>query len=78
MDFTCLERVIETYDYYMISFVILIMLDATSVDEVNAWANVLQALGQVGHDNAYENQKVLREITIIVKEQLKLLASKSE
>ena len=54
------------------------MLDTTEVNEVNAWANVLQALGQDGHDNAYENQVVLREITVIVKKRLESLASKSE
>lgn len=78
MDFTYLEQVIETYDYYIISFVILIMLDSTHVNELNAWANVLQALGQGGHDCAHENQVVLRQITVIVEKRLKSLAAKAE
>lgn len=53
------------------------MLDAGEIDEINAWANILQALGQEGHDKASVNQEVLREITIIVKKQLELLSKSS-
>ena len=53
------------------------MLDQPEIDEINAWANVLQALGEAGHDRAYENQEVLREITVIVKKQLELLSNSS-
>lgn len=50
------------------------MLDGNEILEINAWANVLQALGQEGHNSANVNLNVLREITIIVKERLELLS----
>lgn len=53
------------------------MLDAEDIDEINAWANVLQALGQEGHDSASVNQEVLREITVIVKERLEAIPKPS-
>ena len=46
-------------------------------NEINAWANVLQALGQNGHNNRKEvNDSVLREITALVKEELERLSKK--
>lgn len=49
------------------------MLNNAEIGEINAWANVLQAVGQEGHDSSNANQKVLKEITLIVKEQLAII-----
>ena len=50
------------------------MNNQIEIDAINAWANILQALGQPGHDADSANKEVLREITTLVKNQLKLLA----
>ena len=39
----------------------------SKVEEINAWANVLSALGQGGHESSNANYIVLKEITVIVK-----------
>ncbi len=52
------------------------MLNEMKTNEINAWANVLQALGQNGHEKASVNELVLREITVLVKEELENLSKK--
>lgn len=49
------------------------MKNPAEINEINAWANILLALGQEGHDNTSGNQQVLREITKLVKEELESL-----
>jgi len=55
----------------------MIMLANGEIDEINAWANVLQALGKEGHDKAHVNQEVLREITALVKKRLESIPKSS-
>jgi len=54
------------------------MLDGNEILEINAWAKVLEALGQSGHDKAHANQEILREITVIAKKRLELLSKSDE
>lgn len=51
----------------------IMVLNEFEVKEIDAWANILQALGQPGHDRANDNQLVLREITKLVKERLEAI-----
>jgi hypothetical protein len=48
-------------------------LEQGEIDEINAWANVLQAVGQSGHKREHANGVVLSEITKLVKERLEAI-----
>lgn len=49
-------------------------MNTVDVSEINAWANVLSALGQNGHNAATVNQSVLRELTVLVKKRLEKIS----